>query len=145
VIAFPKSNRPDAPGAGDPYGDEGVASAETGGRTVGRGCDRRGRRSQARDRSRAVDRSVTRASGGCAEPRLWNEFEFVAVVQDIANRRRFTKVCLVGFSPQCEPIRILANSGAELDCGVNADHLARYVLLIAGDEHSDRVSHDRGR
>ncbi len=42
-IAFPKSDRVDASGAGDAYGDEGVANASTGGRVLGAGCKRRHR------------------------------------------------------------------------------------------------------
>lgn len=76
---------------------------------------------------------------------MWNELELVAISEYIADRRRCTQVCLVGLSPQGEPTRILSHSGSELDGGVKADHFARYVLLVAGDEHSDRVSHDRGR
>jgi hypothetical protein len=44
-------------GPGERFGDEGVARASTGGRALGHGCDRRGRRSQVRemDEERARD------------------------------------------------------------------------------------------
>jgi hypothetical protein len=81
-------------------------------------------------------------SGGRAKAGMWDEFEFVAIPQNITNRRGCSKVGLIGRSPQCEPARVRADSGPELNGGMKADHLTRYVLLLPDDEHSDRVSHD---